>query len=193
MEFVVAGISQQDPKPWAEGEKNLSCCIHPNLENDKNQEKKGNETDGMRLADSQYYLAIQSWASLVCLCSSPGLTKALLRKYVGMWVFSWDFLRKVLISTIVWLSLPFWFSLVMQLGFISKEFTTDKELLHFFTRCKYPFCQHCRWFACNWVTPASAVYGELCSWFGGGLGPSFSVCCAVALCLAVHPLGWDYC
>lgn len=40
MEFVVAGISQQDPKPWAEGEKNLSCCIHPNLENDKNQEKK---------------------------------------------------------------------------------------------------------------------------------------------------------
>lgn len=124
----------------------------------------------MRLADSQYYLAIQSWASLVCLCSSPGLTKALLRKYVGMWVFSWDFLRKVLISTTVWLSLPFWFSLVMQLGFISKEFTTDKELLHFFTRCKYPFCQHCRWFACNWVTPASAVYGELCSWF---VGPIF--------------------
>lgn len=39
VEFVVAGISQQDPKTWSQGEKNLSCCIHPNLKNIEGQEK----------------------------------------------------------------------------------------------------------------------------------------------------------
>lgn len=59
MELVVAGISQQDPKAWAEGEKNLRCCIHPDLKKMiKMKKKEDNETDGMSLADSEYRLAI---------------------------------------------------------------------------------------------------------------------------------------
>lgn len=87
MEFVVAGISQQDPKTWSQGEKNLSCCIHPNLKNIEGQEEKCHETDWMSLAYSEYHLGLQKDVLLVFLCPSPGLTDTLLRellKYEGL-------------------------------------------------------------------------------------------------------------